>query len=141
LAGRQGRPFAWEYTVRAAYPKPWQVAQRARAADLDQLLDDIERRLSRLSSALPAVASAPRIDRVTDTIASAFNEIADRFSNRTRVLSKDASRVGGRVAEDARQLGDETLRKLAHEVEQRPLVTLAIAVGVGALAAGLLARR
>ena len=28
-----------------------------------------------------------------------------------------------------------------HEVEHRPLVTLAIAVGVGALAAGLFARR
>jgi hypothetical protein len=46
-----------------------------------------------------------------------------------------------RVAEDALHLGDEALRKLAREVEQRPLVTLAIAVGIGALAAGLLARR
>jgi ElaB/YqjD/DUF883 family membrane-anchored ribosome-binding protein len=90
---------------------------------------------------LPSVASPAKVDRMSDTIASALNDIADRFSNRTRGLSKDAGRMSERVAEDALHLGDEALRKLAREVEQRPLVTLAIAVGIGALAAGLLARR
>ena len=35
----------------------------------------------------------------------------------------------------------KALRRLTREVERRPLVTLAVAVGVGALAVGLLARR
>ena len=82
-----------------------------------------------------------KADRVSETISSALNDIADRFSSRARVVSKDAGRIGERWTADAMQLGDETLRKVAREVEQRPLVTLAIAVGIGALAAGLLARR
>ena len=120
---------------------PWQIAQRARAADVNRLLDDLEGRLSRLSRMLPAVAPAARADRLSETVASALNDIADRFSSRTRAISKDAGRIGERWSADAMQLGDEALRKVAREVEQRPLVTLAIAVGVGALAAGLLARR
>jgi ElaB/YqjD/DUF883 family membrane-anchored ribosome-binding protein len=120
---------------------PWQIAQRARAADVSRLLDDIEGRLSRLSSMLPSVAPAAKADRVSETISSALNDIADRFSSRARMVSKDAGRVSERWTADAMHLGDEALRKVAREVEQRPLVTLAIAIGVGALAAGLLARR
>jgi ElaB/YqjD/DUF883 family membrane-anchored ribosome-binding protein len=127
--------------VRAGYPRPWDIAQRARAADLDRLLDDIERRLSRFSNMLPAVASMPKADRISDTIASALNEIADRFTSRARGASKDAGRLGERMTADAFAFGDDALRKVAREVEQRPVMTLAIAVGVGALAAGLLVRR
>jgi ElaB/YqjD/DUF883 family membrane-anchored ribosome-binding protein len=118
---------------------PWHIAQRARAADINRLLDDLEGRLSRLSNMLPAVAS--RGDRVSETIASALNDIADRFGSRARAVSKDAGRMSEQWTADAMHLGDDVLRKVAREVEQRPLVTLAIAVGIGALAAGLLARR
>jgi ElaB/YqjD/DUF883 family membrane-anchored ribosome-binding protein len=119
---------------------PRQIAQRARAADLDRLLDDVERRLSRFSDMLPASASS-KTDRLGETIASALNDIADRFSSRARSVSKDAGRMGERFTADAMEFGDHALRKVAREVEQRPLVTLAIAIGIGALAAGLLARR
>jgi ElaB/YqjD/DUF883 family membrane-anchored ribosome-binding protein len=90
---------------------------------------------------LPSVASASKAERVSETIASALNDIADRFSSRSRGLSKEAGRISERWTADAVEFGDEALRKVAREVEQRPLVTLAIAVGIGALAAGLLARR
>ncbi|MGB9369279.1 MAG: hypothetical protein WCE79_25040 [Xanthobacteraceae bacterium] len=120
---------------------PWQIAQRARAADVSRLLDDLEGRLSRLSNMLPSVAAASKADRVSETIASTLNDIADRFGSRARAVGKDAGRISERWSADAMQLGDEALRKVAREVEQRPLVTLAIAVGIGALAAGLLARR
>jgi ElaB/YqjD/DUF883 family membrane-anchored ribosome-binding protein len=119
---------------------PWQIAQRARAADVDRLLDDLESRLSRLSQMLPGAASA-KADRLGDTIASALTDIADRFGSRARSISKDAGQVSERFTADAMHLGDEALRKVAREVEQRPLVTLAVAVGIGLLAAGLLARR
>jgi len=127
-ASRQAGLSHEERKVRSANEKtPW-AAQRGRAADLDRLLNDLEQRLSRLSRMLPSSASAPAIDRIGDTVASALNDIADRFRNRARTAGAGASRAG----EDALQLGNDALRKLAHEVEQRPLV---------ALAAGLLARR
>jgi ElaB/YqjD/DUF883 family membrane-anchored ribosome-binding protein len=127
--------------VRARYPMPWQVAQRARAADVNRLLDDLESRLSRLSKTLPVVASSSKVEGFNETVASALNDIADRFGSGARSVSKDAGRMSERWTADAMQLGDETLRKVAREVKQRPFMTLAIAVGIGALAAGLLARR
>src|ERR1051325_7671279 len=126
--------------MRAGYASmPWQIAQRARAADVDRMLDDVERRLSRLSNMLPAAASS-KTDRLSETIASTLNDIADRFSSRARSVSRDAGRMGERFTADAMDYGDQALRRVARGVEQRPLVTLAIAVGIGALAAGLLAR-
>ena len=42
---------------------------------------------------------------------------------------------------DALKIGNDALRTLTREVEQRPLVTLAVAFGVGMIAAGLVVRR
>ena len=119
---------------------PWQLAQRARAADLERVLDDMERRLSRLSNMLPA-GTASKADRMSENIASALNDIAERFGSRAKSVSKDAGRIGERVTADAMHFGDDALRAVAREVKDRPLVTLAVAVGIGVLAAGLLARR
>jgi ElaB/YqjD/DUF883 family membrane-anchored ribosome-binding protein len=56
---------------------------------------------------------------------------------RARTRHVDIARIG----DDALQLGNKALRKLTHEVEHRPLVTLAIAAGIGALAFALLVAR
>jgi ABC-type transporter Mla subunit MlaD len=109
-----------------------------RRSDFDHLLEDIEQRLARLNRMVRASRAAPvTIDRVSDTMASLLTDVADRFRGRARAVSGDAAQFG----EDALQVGNDALRKLTREVEQRPLVVLAIAVAVGALAAGILARR
>jgi ABC-type transporter Mla subunit MlaD len=109
-----------------------------RRADFDHLLEDIEQRLARLNRMVRASRAAPAtIDRVSDTMASLLTDVADRFRGRARAVSGEAAQFG----EDALQVGNDALRKLTREVEQRPLVVLAIAVAVGALAAGILARR
>ena len=74
---------------------------------------------------------------IGDAIASALNDLADRVRGRARTVGSEVSQFG----DDALRFGNEALRKLTREVEQRPLVTLAVAVGVGALIVGLLARR
>ena len=45
------------------------------------------------------------------------------------------------LSDDALEFGGQAIRKLEHEVTSRPLVMLAVAFGVGALAAGIFARR
>ena len=111
-------------------------AQRERAAELDRMLQDLEHRLTRLSRAASRAAPGA-VDRVSDTIATALNDVADRFRGRARAVGGEAAQF----SDDALRVGNDVLRKLAHEVEHRPLLTLAVAVGVGALAAGILSRR
>jgi ElaB/YqjD/DUF883 family membrane-anchored ribosome-binding protein len=48
----------------------------------------------------------------------------------------DAAKIGNEAA----RLGNDALRRLSKEVEQRPLVLLGVAVGVGILV-GLVSRR
>jgi len=74
---------------------------------------------------------------VGDIIATAVAELAQRVRGGARGVGEEVSQL----SDDALLLGNKALRKLTYEVEHRPLLTLAIAVGVGALAFGLLARR
>jgi ElaB/YqjD/DUF883 family membrane-anchored ribosome-binding protein len=102
---------------------------RAIAADIGE----INRRLRGLETTLERVggrasASAGRAaDRLSETVATALGGIAERF--RDGSLRDDAARYGGEAA----KLGNVALRRLSDEVEHRPLVTLAVAVGVGIL--------
>ena len=111
-------------------------AQSARAADLDRILQDLEQRMTRLSR-IASRATPGAVDRVSDVIVSALNDMADRFRGPSRKFGREASEL----SEEALRIGNDALRKLTREVEQRPLLLLAVAVGVGALAVGLLSRR
>jgi ElaB/YqjD/DUF883 family membrane-anchored ribosome-binding protein len=117
----------------------WQSSPASSVADIERLLHQVEDRLDRLSrSAARTSSAAPRaVDRVGDSIAAALSDIAERFRGGARNARNEASQFG----DDAVRFGNNALRTLSREFEQRPLVTLAIAVGVGMIAAGLLARK
>ena len=117
----------------------WQSSRASSVADLERLLHEVEGRLTRLSrTAARTSSAAPRaVDRVGDSIAAALSDIADRFRGGARAVGSEASQFG----DDAYKFGNDALRTLTKEVEHRPLVTIAVAFGVGMIAAGLLARR
>jgi hypothetical protein len=113
----------------------WQ-SPRIERADVERLLREFEARLARMTGvAARAPSVSHRSNGLGDTIAAALSDMADRIGGRARNV--DVARLG----DDALRLGNEALRKLTREVERRPLVTLAVAVGVGALVVGLFARR
>jgi len=115
---------------------PWE-SPRIERADVERLLREFEARLARMmgvAERVPAGVSR-RAEGLGDTIATALGQMADRIGGRAREV--DVRELG----DDALRLGNVALRRLTREVEQRPLLTLAVAVGVGALAIGLLARR
>jgi hypothetical protein len=96
---------------------------------------EIERRLRGIESTLASLSERASVgardtaEGMGETIASALSDWAGRFGqsarligNRSTVLRKDAS-----------QLGSVALNRLADEAARQPLLTLAIAVGVGIL--------
>jgi ElaB/YqjD/DUF883 family membrane-anchored ribosome-binding protein len=104
---------------------------RAISADIG----DIERRLRALERSLEriggrATAGATQVaDRMGETIASALTNAADRFRDGAGAMGGEVARFGGEAA----KLGNTAVRRLSDEVEQHPLITLAVAVGVGIL--------
>ena len=124
------------------------MSRADRIGDLERMVDRLEERLAQLNrAAARASAAAPdTATRVGDAIAGALGEIAERFRSRATSLSRSAARSVSNadlahLGEDALQFGNQALRKLARDVERKPLILLAVAVGIGVLAAGLIARR
>jgi len=108
---------------------------RAIAADIgeiDRRLRALERTLERVGGRASASAGQAA-DRLGEAVASALSTIADRFRNGAGSMGDEAVRLGNKFGGEAAKLGDVALRRLSDEVEHRPLVTLAVAVGVGIL--------
>jgi ElaB/YqjD/DUF883 family membrane-anchored ribosome-binding protein len=55
--------------------------------------------------------------------------MADRVQGGANSVRDEAAKIGSEAA----KLGNHALRRLSNEVEHRPLVTLAVAIGVGIL--------
>jgi ElaB/YqjD/DUF883 family membrane-anchored ribosome-binding protein len=89
---------------------------------------DIERRLRSLEQQLERVgdrtsgSTAEIAERVEAAIAPVLSSIADQFRGGAHSMGNEAAK-----------LGNDVLRRLSNEIENRPLVTLAVAVGVGIL--------
>ena len=115
-------------------------AIEGRLRALENELERIGRTAGRHTSAGISAAG----DHVGDVLASAVTEIVDRFRKGRRLAGDEAARFGNEAAKFGAKIGNDTLHRLASEVEHRPLVTLAVAVGVGILigmAGGMAGRR
>jgi hypothetical protein len=109
-------------------------ASSPNVGEIERRLRSLEQRLQRTAGSASA-GVAQTADHIGDSIASALTSVAERFAGGANSMSIDAAKIGN----EAVKLGDDALRRLSREVEHRPLVTLAVALGVGILV-GLVAR-
>ena len=98
----------------------------ANVREIERRLRSMEKRLERVGVRTSASA-AETADHVGETVASALSSMADRFRGGANLMGDEAAKIGSEAA----KLSNDALRRLSKEVEHRPLVTLAVAVGVG----------
>lgn len=96
---------------------------------LEDQIDKLGRSAGRRASANVSAAG----DHIGDAIAAAVTEIVERFRSGRRVAGDEAMRFGNEAAKFGAKVGNDALERVASEVEHRPLITLAVAVGVGIL--------
>jgi ElaB/YqjD/DUF883 family membrane-anchored ribosome-binding protein len=96
--------------------------------EIERRLRGLERRLERLGNQTSA-RTAEAADHIGERIAASLTNIAEQFRGGANTVSDEAVRIGGEAA----KLGNDALRRLSREVEHRPLVILAVAVGIGIL--------
>src|SRR5262249_51178326 len=111
----------------------------AEIGEFDQRLRALERRPAAARRRLAcgaaqaagrsAASAAQAADRVGETVASALNGMDERLRGGANSMRDEAAKIGSEAA----KLSNDALRRLSDEVEHRPLVTLAVAVGVGIL--------
>ena len=92
------------------------------------LMHDLENRVGRLNSLTRKTATSAA-NGASDYVAETLAETAERLRSGAHA-----------VTDEATKLGSDALRRIEDEVEQRPLLTLAIAAGIGFLA-GMAGRR
>jgi ElaB/YqjD/DUF883 family membrane-anchored ribosome-binding protein len=96
---------------------------------------DIERRLQVLQSGIEKLgtrASAnarDTADGLSEAVASALSSWADRFRQSASSLGDQSATFG----KDAARYGTAALNQISKETEHRPLMALAVALGVGIL--------
>jgi ElaB/YqjD/DUF883 family membrane-anchored ribosome-binding protein len=90
--------------------------------EVGQLVDDLEERLNRLNT-LTKRGASHAVDGLNDAVYGAVAGVTDRLRDGARGISDDAAKFG-----------DQALRRISTEMDRRPLLTLAIAAGIGFLA-------
>ena len=100
----------------------------AQAGEIEQRLRALEKRLNEIG-ARASTNSRDLVGDLGDVIASALSSWADR-------VRQGASTVGDQSAalsKDAARLGTMAIDRIGEESRQRPLVAVAVALGVGIL--------
>lgn len=101
-------------------------------AAIEELMGDLEKRLSRLSGTARREASGGASE-VGDFVSEALERIMTRVRD-------SAAGVTESLTDEATKFGSDAFKKLTDEVEHRPLLMLAAAAGIGFLA-GMASRR
>ena len=131
----QGNIFRWVSLTLDRKPKISGENMSPRAAKsvaaeevaaIKDLMSDLEKRLHRLSGKARREISGTS-EEVGDFVGDAF----DRLTHRMREGAVGVSRS---VADEAKRFGSNAFQKMADEIENRPLLMLAIAAGIGFLA-------
>jgi ElaB/YqjD/DUF883 family membrane-anchored ribosome-binding protein len=96
-------------------------------AEVRQLMSDLEDRIERINR-LTKRGAGHAVDGVNDLVFGALSGVTDRVRDNARSVSDDAAKIG-----------NQAIGQIAHQIDKRPLLTLAIAAGIGFIAG--LARR
>jgi ElaB/YqjD/DUF883 family membrane-anchored ribosome-binding protein len=96
--------------------------------EIGELMHDIETRVGRLNALAKKNVKGAASD-ASDYVSETISDAADRVRGGAHVVSDEAARMS-----------TDALRRIEDEVGQRPLLTLAIAAGIGFLA-GMAGRR
>jgi len=71
--------------------------------------------------------------QIADAIGPILNDLTDRFRRGQRVAADEATSLGSDAVEAGARAGTVALDRLSDRVRQQPLLTLAVAVGLGIL--------
>jgi ElaB/YqjD/DUF883 family membrane-anchored ribosome-binding protein len=105
-------------------------------AAIQQHLGAVEKeleRIGRIAGRKTSVAAAGATEQIGDAISTIVNDMMDRFRQGRRRASDQAGRLGNQALDIGAQYGNDALQRISDEIEDRPLITIAVALGIGIL--------
>ena len=107
-----------------------------RVSSIVDHLRAIEKELGKMGNAAGRRASAGAAaagNQIADAIGPVLNEIVDRFRRGQRVAIGEASNMRDEAMRSGARAGSDALQRISGQTRQRPLLTIAVAIGVGML--------
>jgi len=102
----------------------------AQTGEIERRLQTLEKRLSEIGGrARASTNSRDIVGDLSEVIASALSTWADRFRQGADTVGDQSAALG----KDAARLGTMALDRIGDETRQRPLIAVAVALGVGVL--------
>jgi len=96
---------------------------------VEKELEKIGRMAGRQTSAAAATAS----DQIGDALSTILSEMVDRFRKGGQAAGDQAGRLGNQALDLGSKYGADALQRVASEAEERPLLTIGVALGIGIL--------
>jgi ElaB/YqjD/DUF883 family membrane-anchored ribosome-binding protein len=90
-------------------------------------------KIGRIAGDRTSAAAATASDQLGDAISTILNEMVERFRQGRQAAGDQAGRLSDQALNLGAKYGSDALQRAASEVEERPLVTVAIALGIGIL--------
>jgi len=103
---------------------------------IEKELGGMGKSVSRRASASASIAG----NQIADAIGPILSEIVDRFRGGQSLALEEATSFSNQAVKSGAKLGKDALQRIAIETKHHPLVTLAVALGVGILI-GIVVRR
>jgi ElaB/YqjD/DUF883 family membrane-anchored ribosome-binding protein len=107
-----------------------------RIASIGGHLRAIEKELGGIGKGAGRRASASAFaagTQIADAIGPILNEIVDRFGCGQRVAVDQAASLGNEALKVGAKAGNDAMERIATQTKNRPMATLAVAIGVGLL--------
>ena len=90
-------------------------------------------KIGRMAGRRTSDAAATASDQIGDTISTILRDMAERFRKGGQAAGDQAGRLSNQALNVGAKYGSNALQEVASEVEDRPLVTIGIALGIGIL--------
>lgn len=107
-----------------------------RVAAIQQHLGAVEKELEkigRIAGRRTSAAAAGATEQIGDAVSTLVNDMMDRFRQGGQRAGDQAGRLGNQALDLGARYGNDALQRITDEIEDRPLVTIAVALGIGIL--------
>jgi ElaB/YqjD/DUF883 family membrane-anchored ribosome-binding protein len=90
-------------------------------------------RIGRIAGRQTSAAAVTASEQVGDAISTILSEMVVRFRKGGQVAGDQAGRLGNQALDLSAKYGSDALQRVAGQAEDRPLMTVAVALGIGIL--------
>jgi ElaB/YqjD/DUF883 family membrane-anchored ribosome-binding protein len=107
-----------------------------RVTAIQQHLGAVEKELEkigRMAGSRGSAAAAAAGEQIGEAVSTILSDMMDRFRDRGRAAGDQAVRLGNQALKLGSSYGSDALQRVSAEVEDRPLLTVGIALGLGVL--------